>query len=75
MKNIVKYVLVNNKHNVMDTFNTVAEAKAAVEKAAKRGWARFIEKVEYKISENPENWELEGAMVDPSSVNWEKEEW
>ena len=75
MKKIVKYAVVNKKNNLMGRFDTEAEAKAAVEKAAKRGWARFIEKVEYKISENPENWEYEGAMVDPSSVNWEKEEW
>ena len=75
MKNFVKYVLVNNKHNVMDSFETEAEAKAAVEKAAKRGWVRFIEKVEYEIKDSYENWEYEGAMVDPSSVNWEKEEW
>ena len=75
MKNIVKYVLVNNKHNVMDSFETEAEAKAAVEKAAKRGLVRFIEKVEYEIKDSYENWEYEGAMVDTSSVNWEKEEW
>ena len=75
MKKIVRYVLVNNKNNVMDSFDTEAEAKAAVEKAAKRGWARFIEKVEYKIKDSYETWEYEGAMADPSSVNWEKEEW
>ena len=75
MKKIVSYVLVNNKNNVMDTFNTEAEAKAAVEKAAKRGWARFIEKVEHEINESPEVWELDGAMADPESINWEKEEW
>lgn len=75
MKKIVRYVLVNNKNNVMDSFDTEAEAKAAVEKAAKRGWARFIEKVEHEINENPEVWELDGAMADPESINWEREEW
>ena len=75
MKKIVKYAVVNSKNNLMGRFDTEAEAKAAVEKAAKRGWARFIEKIECEINENPEVWELEGAMVDPESINWEKEEW
>jgi len=75
MKKIVRYVLVDKKNHSMGGFDTEAEAKAAVEKAAKRGWARSIKKVEWEIKDSPENWELEGAMVDPESINWEKEEW
>ena len=75
MKKIVKYAVVNNKNNLMGRFDTEAEAKAAVEKAAKRGWVRFIEKIEWEIKDSYENWEYEGAMVDPESINWEKEEW
>ena len=75
MKKIVKYAVVNKKNNLMGRFDTEAEAKAAVEKAAKRGWARFIEKIEWEIKDSYENWKYEGAMVDPESINWEKEEW
>lgn len=75
MKKIVKYAVVNKKNNLMGRFDTEAEAKAEVEKAAKRGWVRFIEKIEWEIKDSYENWEYEGAMVDPDSINWEKEEW
>ena len=75
MKKIVKYAVVNKKNNLMGRFDTEAEAKAEVEKAAKRGWVRFIEKIEWEIKDSYENWEYEGAMVDPESINWEKEEW
>ena len=75
MKKIVKYAVVNKKNNLMGRFDTEAEAKAEVEKAAKRGWVRFIEKVEWEVNENPEVWELDGAMADPESINWEREEW
>ena len=75
MKKIVKYAVVNKKNNLMGRFDTEAEAKAEVEKAAKRGWVRFIEKIEWEIKDSYENWEYEGAMVDPESINWEREEW
>ena len=71
----VEYVIVTKKNERRKVTTTEAEAKQIVEKANNKGWGWSYQKIEYNLADEKMNWwELEGYLVNPEVIDWNKEE-
>jgi hypothetical protein len=67
MKTTTDYIIKNRKGSVMACVNTEAEAKAIVEKNAKRGWNYVARTFENTAAPW---WAMAGYNADPTTVEY-----